>query len=214
MRGAEAGPGRDFASWRAYVHDDARPALLRHPLRTDGAPSPLDRYAAHLAEAPPGSSLLRRMLHADFSFYLPSDMLVKVDRMSMRHSLEVRVPFLDQDFVNWTYSVPSRLLYDPRTGGKMVLRRHIIDCLGEQFLKRKKRGFNVPVSAGFKAGLRTLLLDTIHSEPFKSSGPLKVSRIEEMADEHLAGRRNHGHPLYVIMSLALWWNRWLQPASR
>jgi len=154
------------------------------------------------------------MLVADFLYYLPNDMLVKVDRASMRHGLEVRVPFLDPTFVDFALSLPSSLLYSPRGGQKRVLRKHVAQHISPETAKRKKRGFSVPIAESFKGPLFDLLLDAVNSEPFASSGPLDPHKVEAHARAHKDGKIEAGFVLYGALVLALWWNRFLPAAPR
>ena len=171
---------------------------------------PLGRYAQLLENTPSDTTLLKRMLLADLGFYLPADMLVKVDRASMRHGLEVRVPFLDHTFVEFALALPSSYLLSLRGEKKRILRRHVEQRVGREVAHRKKRGFNVPVGASFRGPLFTLLMDAIHSEPFQSDGPLDVNAVEKLARAHKDGHEDAGFALYAVLVLALWWNRFLR----
>ncbi len=209
LRGAERGAARDFASWRIYLEDDDKARLARPGALADA--DPVGRYAAAF-DAAPARTLLKHMLVADFSFYLPNDMLVKVDRASMRHGLEVRVPFLDRELVDFALSLPSTLLLSPRGEKKRILRRHVAERVSHAAAHRKKRGFNVPVAESFKGPLYDLLLDAVRSEPFLGDGPLSPSAVESLARDHRDGRVDAGFRLYAVLVLALWWNRFTRAA--
>jgi asparagine synthase (glutamine-hydrolysing) len=203
LRGAERGGGKDFASWRIYLDEDDKRDLLKRALPDGKA---IERYADAMS---PSGTLLKRMLIADFTHYLPNDMLVKVDRASMRHGLEVRVPFLDPNFVELALSLPSRLLLAHDGEKKRILRRHVEERVSKETARRKKRGFNVPVGAALKGPLHDVLMDTIRSKPFVDDGPLDIAAVERRAREHKAGDVDAGFSLYAVLVLALWWRTFL-----
>ncbi len=207
LGGAEKGSGRDFAAWRTYFDDDDRSELVR-PGAVRGGDA-LDRYARNLEEAGPRATLLKRMLVADLLFYLPNDMLVKVDRASMRHGLEVRVPFLDPAFVDFALSLPSRFLLSPRGQTKRILRSHVEQRVSRETARRKKRGFSVPVGEALKGAMGDTLLDAVRSKAFATDGPLDVAAVERRVRAHRAGAVDATYPLYAVLVLALWWRRFL-----
>lgn len=207
LDGSESGPGRDHASWRRYLSEVDKDALVRREGRRRS--DVIGRYAAALDEAGDDATLLKRMLYADLTFYLPSDMLVKVDRASMRHGLEVRVPFLDTELVDFCLSLPTPLLLGYVGRPKHLLREHLRANGASEVARRKKRGFNVPIGAALKGPLGALLLDALASEPFRSSGPIDPHAAERLYREHVTGRTDAAAQLYVVLVLALWWRRWL-----
>jgi asparagine synthase (glutamine-hydrolysing) len=208
--GAEEGEGRDFSSWRVHFRSRDQATLCR-PDTIHHRHDPLDLYAAHYRHAPEAASPLKQMLHADLTFYLPGDMLVKVDRMSMAHGLEVRVPFLDHELVEFCATLPAehlaRLPFPRRN--KLILRRRVERQLGKDVAWRKKTGFNVPVEKAMRNGLGQRLQDEAASRPFRDDGPFHIDRLLDFARQHQQRRRDAGHALFSALVLATWWNRWL-----
>lgn len=106
--------------------------------------NPLEKYYNYIIDAKNrGFSDLKALLYSDLKFYLPGDMLLKVDRMSMANGLEVRVPFLDLDIVNYSYNLPDNMLLN-NGKTKWILRKIIEDKFPKENQKMKKSGFNVP----------------------------------------------------------------------
>jgi asparagine synthase (glutamine-hydrolysing) len=208
--GAEEGEGRDFSSWRLHFRSCDRATLCR-PEAIHNGRDPLELYAVHYHHAPEAASSLKQMLHADLTFYLPNDMLVKVDRMSMAHGLEVRVPFLDHELVEFCATLPdehlARLPF-PRKN-KLILRRRLERQIGKDVAWRKKTGFNVPVEHAMRNGLGQRLQDEAAARPFRDDGPFHVDRLLDFARQHEERRRDAGHALFSALVLAAWWNRWL-----
>jgi asparagine synthase (glutamine-hydrolysing) len=210
VHGAEEGEGRDFASWRVHLSHAIQTRLCR-PDFLAGPCDPIEWYAEHYRAAPEAASRLKRMLYADLVFYLPSDMLVKMDRMSMAHGLEVRVPFLDHELVEFCASLPDRFLVRrfSRRPGKRILRDVLRRQLGPEIHRRPKRGFNVPVESAMRGVLWGRLCEAVHQEKFRRDGPLDVGRLMAFAREHRERRLDAGHALFSVLVLALWWDRWL-----
>jgi asparagine synthase (glutamine-hydrolysing) len=196
--------GADFASFRIYFDDDLRRSVVKPAFRAEGRA--IARYAERLHSAP-GDTLLKRMLIADLQHYLPSDMLVKTDRASMRHGLEVRVPFLAPSFVDFALSLPSTLLLSPTGTTKVVLRDHVQQRVSARIAHGKKRGFNTPVGAALKGPLGAFARDTFNSEALRDTGPFDVDALLGLLTSHERGERDLGYPLYVALVAALWWKR-------
>ncbi len=146
-----------------------------------------------------GLDPLSRSLAVDYQIWLRCDILAKVDRASMNHGLEVRSPFLDHRLVEFCMRLPSDLKLR-RGQGKWLLRKFAGDLVPSSVIKRKKSGFNAPVSHWLSNGWKE-----VASEVFKQDfGFLKSETIERLWKEHLLGTRDHGHLLFALLTLGLW----------
>jgi asparagine synthase (glutamine-hydrolysing) len=150
-----------------------------------------------------------RMQTADLQTWLVDDLLLKADKMTMAASLELRVPFLDHEMVEFGLSLPAD--HKLRNGvGKAVLKDLLREYLPEDLLYRTKQGFPVPVSRWFREGLhdrvRTLLLD----ERTLDRGYLRREYVRNALDRHLAGREDLGRRLFALVVLELWHRRWVE----
>jgi len=158
-------------------------------------------------------SLLQRSLDFDQRYYLPDDILYKVDRISMAHSLEVRPPFLDPRIVDFANRLPDRFKLRG-SQSKYVLRRLMKDKLPDSTLRRPKVGFDIPVHDWFRGGLKPLLLDTLCEEAVLASRLFRWPAVERPLREHLERRANWGYHLWGLMVLLIWMKRWrIQPPS-
>lgn len=155
----------------------------------------------------PAESGLSRYLRFDLNFYLPDDILCKVDRMSMAHSLEVRPPFLDHRICEFALSLPEELKIR-RSRLKFVLRELMATKLPRSILTRKKVGFDIPAHAWLRGALKPLLLDTVTKEAVEATGLFAWPAVERILDDHLARRRNWGYHLWGLMTLLLWARKW------
>ncbi|HMD35042.1 MAG TPA: asparagine synthase (glutamine-hydrolyzing) [Vicinamibacterales bacterium] len=172
------------------------------------AVAPIDpmRYIAQERPWLEGRSPLSRTLHLNFATYLPGDLLVKTDRMTMANSLEARSPFLDRDLVEYVASLPDRYKLDgSRT--KAVLRDAFRDLVPPEIEQRAKRGFGVPLAAWFRGGLRNLLQDVLRSPSARYREFLSPARVESLVSEHVAGDGDRAHQLWTILSFELWLRR-------
>jgi asparagine synthase (glutamine-hydrolysing) len=151
-----------------------------------------------------GADPLAKILYVDMKTYLPDDILVKVDRASMAHSLEVRAPMLDHHFIELAASIPQSLKL--RGGeGKYILKRALSSRLPEDILHRNKMGFAIPLAEWF----RTDLKDLAHAHLF--DGPesplLYRPTIRRIWDEHQNGFRNRATELWTVLMFRLWERR-------
>ncbi len=150
---------------------------------------------------------LNRFLRMDQLCYLPDDILAKVDRMSMAHSLEVRPPFLDHRIVEFAARLPESLKI--RGGAlKFVLRELMKDRLPRAVMKRRKEGFDIPTHHWFRTILRPLLLDTLNEHSVRESGILSWPAVDAVIRAHLDRRANLGYHLWGLVVLFLWMKQW------
>lgn len=155
-----------------------------------------------------GADHLTRMLYTDIKTYLPGDILTKVDRMSMAHSLEVRAPLLDYRVVEFAATMPSRLKIRGNTG-KLLLKKTFAPHLPELILNRRKHGFTVPLDNWFRTDLLALgqkhLLNHAALADF-----FELQQIRRLWQEHQEQKANHGTLLWSLLSFSLWQQEYLQ----
>lgn len=150
---------------------------------------------------------LQRYLDFDQRYYLPDDILYKVDRMSMAHSVEARPPFLDSRIVDFANGLPEHFKLRGAES-KYVLRRMMKDKLPRSVLRRPKVGFDIPIHDWFRGILRPLLLDTLCEETVSASRLFHWPAVERLVREHLERRANWGYHLWGLMVLLIWMRRW------
>jgi asparagine synthase (glutamine-hydrolysing) len=150
---------------------------------------------------------LNRYLLLDQQTYLPDNILYKVDRMSMAHSLEVRPAFLDQRIVEFAASIPEDLKIRGWTT-KFILRHTMKDKLPATVRRRAKKGFDIPTHEWMRGVLKPLLLDTLSSDVVTKAGLFDHDAIQMMVAGHLDRKINIGYHLWGLMMLFLWLKRW------
>ncbi|WP_340318166.1 asparagine synthase (glutamine-hydrolyzing) [Rhizorhabdus argentea] len=165
-------------------------------------------YADLEAEYFPGTSgkasALDQFLFADLTVNMPSAMLTRLDRASMAHSVEARVPLLSHKMVDWALTVPTEFkLRGSR--GKAILRDAIAPLVPPSTLKRPKQGFQMPLASWFRGDFGGFARDVWHESGAGDAGYLERGEVEKLFIEHRKGQADHSRMLYAIAVFGLWW---------
>jgi len=144
-----------------------------------------------------------QLLSVNMKSYLPGDLLVKTDRMTMANSLEARCPFLDQQLVEYAAKIPSELKLKGMTT-KYILKRALKGLVSREIIHRKKHGFGVPVGHWFRTSLREYVRDTLLSPDALRRGYFREETLRQLIDEHQSGKRDHGHRLWSLLTFEVW----------
>ncbi|HEC17220.1 MAG TPA: amidotransferase 1, exosortase A system-associated [Sedimenticola sp.] len=154
------------------LHDHARQAPTDHPM-----------------------SLVQ---YLDMKTWLAGDILTKVDRASMAHSLEVRVPLLDHVLVDWISGLPPQLKLRGREG-KYILKKGLEPLLPNDILYRPKMGFSVPLAAWFRGPLRQRVRDAILGQTLPDTGIFNQKYLEQLVNQHQSGMRDYSTPIWALL---------------
>jgi asparagine synthase (glutamine-hydrolysing) len=206
----------DFAErYQRYIaaYDDAEKAELFsgdlvHELEKLGLKStPLAIQKAHGHLDP-----LDQMLFTDMHTYLPNDELRKTDRLSMWHSLEVRVPFLDHKLVEFVATIPAR--YKLKGWQKKhILIRSLARTLPKSILERRKQGFSLPLNSWLRGPLRDLMHTSLSEPALQNVGLFDPQIVTRLVKEHDQGYRNHETKIWVLLSFMLWHDLYMHHQS-
>jgi len=153
-----------------------------------------NRYGAASGSDDPLSILQ----YLDLKTYLVGDILTKVDRASMAHSLEVRVPLLDHELVEWIATLPSRFKLHGGEG-KYIFKKSLEGRLPHDILYRPKMGFGVPLGKWFRHELKDSIRQSVLSERMKDSGLFEADYLKTLVDHHQNGLRDYSAPLWTLM---------------
>lgn len=159
------------------------------------------------------SDPLSRIQYLDVKTYLTDDILAKVDRASMAHSLEVRAPLLDHRVMELAAKMPSNLKLRGRQG-KFIFKKVMAKYLPPDILYRRKMGFSVPVAEWFRSDLKRLTEEMLLGSTFESGAYLNQEFIRYLWEKHQSGRWNFSKQLWAILVLEFWMRRFLhQPVQ-
>lgn len=154
-------------------------------------------------DAYPAASPLAKSFAVFARQFLLDYILVKVDRCSMMHSLEVRAPLLDRDLAEFVWRLPADLKLRGLTG-KHLLRKAARGLVPEEILRRPKRGFLIPVAGWLRGVLRPLLQDMLSEAALARQGLFDPRAVGVLVEEHLSGRADRRRPLWTLLVLQLW----------
>jgi asparagine synthase (glutamine-hydrolysing) len=199
LEGCQMPAARAHVYWNGTFSDAEKKALVLPEL-----PNALDSILSELSQA---GDKLGSYLWFDQKYFLPDDILSKVDRMSMAHAVEVRPPFLDHRIVEFAASLPGHLKING-VRQKFLLKELMKGKLPPSVLRRKKVGFDIPAHDWLRGPLRTLLMDTLASGASEHAELLRFAGIDGHVRQHLERRANAGYHLWGLMILFLWMKRW------
>jgi asparagine synthase (glutamine-hydrolysing) len=200
VRSAELGLPAAYLAWLSYFTEPTRRAAL--PRGSDWA---IDDFNRRWTETR-GMPTVERLLDLNLQTYLVDDLLVKADRMSMAHALEVRSPFLDAELVTWAGTLPPSL----KLRGwerKRVLKEAAGDLLPTEITGRRKRGFGVPLDRWFRSDLASYVAATLGSRSARVRSHLHPPVLDRVLHEHATGARDHGQALWLLLTLEVFLRR-------
>ena len=203
--------GRYLDAIRFFSADEKPDLLAGDVCRALSSIDPETRLARHFGRfaALPWPS---QMMRFDAETYLPEDVLTKVDRMSMAHSIESRVPLLDNQVIAFASSLPAAMKIKAGRR-KHVLKEVAATLLPAKILNRRKQGFGVPLGSWFRGNLRELFADTLLSATALQRGYFQPLFVRRLVDEHLAGKRDHTLRLWQLVVFERWHQQYL-PSQR
>ncbi|MBK8992661.1 MAG: amidotransferase 1, exosortase A system-associated [Gammaproteobacteria bacterium] len=166
------------------------------------------RYAANA----PAEDPLSLVQYLDMKTYLVGDILTKVDRASMAHALEVRVPILDHEFMEWGSSLPHDVKLKGQTG-KYIFKKALEPHLPNDVLYRPKMGFAVPLAQWFRGPLKQRVKDSLLGAAMADSGLFDMGFVGQLVEEHQSGRRDHSAALWSLLMFESFQRQCLQQAA-
>ncbi len=202
-RGAALPPLERHHAWKEIFSRAAQADLLGD---RDPGWDPVELYRERYAETA-GAEPLARLQDVDLGIYLVDDLLVKTDRSSMAHSLELRVPFLDNEVA----AAALRLATPLKVRGlakKRLLRRALAPLLPDEVLAGPKQGFSIPVAAWLRGPLQGFARETLAAETLARQGWLDPAVVTGLLDDHCAGREDLSRQLWGLIAFTLWFDRY------
>jgi asparagine synthase (glutamine-hydrolysing) len=191
-----------YFSVQSLVKDDFLPQLIKVPIDSKLK----EDFTSHFEEYP-GISALDKLVRSDFKYYLPGDILTKIDRASMANSLELRSPMLDVNVVNWGISLSNRFrIHGLET--KHILKDVARSLVPQHLVDRPKMGFGIPRAEWLRTGMKEMMMDTLTDSTFKSRGWFDQNEVSTIINSHLGGI-DRDSTIWPILMLELWARTWL-----
>ena len=201
---AIADPLERHHAWKEIFSAAERAALLESP--PAGAEDPLDVYRRRYAETA-GAEPLARLQDVDLGIYLVDDLLVKTDRSSMAHSLELRVPFLDQRVAEFALGLPD----SEKVRGfskKRLLRRALAPLVPKEILRGPKQGFSIPLAGWLRGPLKPFCREVLSPATLSAQGCFDPAAVTPLIERHCSGREDLSRQLWGLMAFTLWFDRY------
>jgi asparagine synthase (glutamine-hydrolysing) len=202
-RGAGLPPLERHHAWKEIFDPAARRALLG---AADPGWDPVDLYRERYAETA-GAEPLARFQDVDLGIYLVDDLLVKTDRLSMAHSLELRVPFLDPEVAAFALALPTA--HKVRgLAKKRLLREALAPLLPAEVVGGRKQGFSIPIAAWLRGPLEPFAREVLSAATLARQGCLDPATVAAVLDRHCSGREDLSRQIWGLMSFTLWFDRY------
>ena len=198
---------RYLQSFVAFQDCDLQKILQPHLWRSVQQTWRENDVQRYMDEAPTGEQLAQK-LYADVKTTLVSEMLTKVDRMTMAHGLEARVPFLDHHLVQWAFTVPG--VHKLSNGsGKRLLKKAMVRDLPQEILHRPKQGFNVPMRLWMRSELREFVRDNLTTSHIRRRGHFAPNAVERIINDHFSGKYDASNKIFAMLMLELWYQKFV-----
>jgi len=202
-RGVGLPPLERHHAWKEIFSRESQGELLGP---RDPGWDPVDLYRERYAETA-GAEQLARLQDVDLGIYLVDDLLVKTDRSSMAHSLELRVPFLDNEVAAAALGLATPLKVRG-AAKKRLLRRALAPLLPREVLRGRKQGFSVPVAAWLRGPLQGFARETLSAETLTRQGWLDPATVTAQLDRHCSGQEDLSRQLWGLIAFTLWFDRY------
>src|SRR5262249_833989 len=201
----DAGPR--YVSSISYFNREARMALFSEDfLAALNGHSPEAAFE-RIFEEPVSSARLDRQMYLDSKTNLPGDILVKVDRMSMAHSIETRSPLLDHHLIEFAQTIPASLKLARSNKGwesKYIWKRAVAGLMPDEIIHRPKQGFDMPVKHWLNREMKEMAHDLLASPRARERGYFDPKAVARLLQEHNRGVRDHAHFLWALLMLEIW----------
>ena len=203
LGGLDLPPAQAHLWWRIVFTESEKLELYTEDVLDQLTPELSERHFVEAFERLDGRDTLSRLLYIDSRVFLPDDLMVKNDRMSMAHSLETRIPMTDPELTEFMARVPSRLKLRGMHK-KYALCRAMEGVLPRKILKRKKLGLEMPYSRWLKNELKDVLLNYLAPSRLEETGLFRPEFVNRLIDQHMAGQVDHGRALWGLLNYMMW----------
>ena len=211
LGGLDLTPEHAHLWWRIVLSEEQKSGLYAKAADNHTPFKPSVRHFEKAYERSNAADTLSKLMYIDSTVFLPDDLMIKNDRMTMAHSLEARVPFTDPELTGFLASVPPHL---KMKGGKKknIMRLAMEDKLPDSILNKKKVGLEMPYSKWLKNELRDLMLEYLGPDNIRKTGIFRPEPVQALIDDHVAGRRDNGRALWGLLNYMMWHRLYIETA--
>jgi len=202
IEASEYNAERAHVSWREIFIPEDKRKLLRFSSSVDM--EPYHAFKPYIEDTNI-TEMVNRLLYADFAIFLPEATLALADRIGMAHSLEFRVPYLDNEMVDFAANLPLNWKIRGLTP-KYISRRMLRGVLPDEVVKAPKLGFTPPVAYWFLGPLREYLTELLSPASLKSVGIFNTKYVQQILQDHLSKKRNYARHLMVLFNFMNWYS--------
>jgi asparagine synthase (glutamine-hydrolysing) len=194
-------PARSHYLWRVVFREEHKATLLEPDVFAELS----DAYETHAPHDHAGAAFdpLTRFQFTDANVYLVDNVLTKIDRLSMAHSLEVRVPMLSTALVEFAFSLPGRVKM-PGYQTKWLLRRTMADALPSRIVSMHKRGFNAPLPRWLTDTFRPLVDEYLSADVLRRQGFFQPDEVRRWIARHMARGGEHSREIWILLMFSMW----------
>lgn len=202
-------PAMGFYLSNSMIEDRQWNALIKPEIKKQLGDYHPSRLTTEAYEKSDGPDHLSKILYVDMKTYLPGDILVKVDRMSMAHSLEVRAPILDREVMEFAATIPSDMKFH-KGEKKHILKEAFKPLLPDNILYRKKMGFSVPLAHWLRNELKDLAEDYLFSRSNGIQNFFDRQVVQTLWQQHQNAKADHSTLLWSMLMFQMWWYNYMQ----
>ena len=205
VEGANLDPAGQHLRWQYFLNSVLEENLLGSSFRDTVIRDPFRQIREYSARCDAGKDRVNREIYLDMRFMMTDSVLMKVDRMSMASSLEIRVPLLDHVLVEFMASLPGDWKLKGMTT-KYIFRAALEGLLPDNIVHRGKQGYSLPVKQLLRGELKQYMVELLNDAPVIREN-MDLTYVNRLIEEHCAMKHNHNHVLWALINIAIWHNR-------
>ncbi len=208
MHGAQLTEDAAHCAWRLIFNDHERELLLSQDVLQSAKNSTFSAFGKYY-EGKDQWERLSRHQYVDVKTWMVDSILSKVDLMSMTHALEVRVPLLNSELVEFSAKIPCALKLKGAIP-KYILKKAFENDIPKPILNRAKAGFNIPIGHWFRHELKDMVQSVLSERNVRAVPVLNVNAVNQLVAEHSAGKKDNSYKLLSLMHFVLWYERFIK----
>lgn len=209
LGGQDLPPEQAHLWWRVVLNEHEKLELYTQETKEKLKLQPSVRHFTQAFKQSKADNTLSGLMYIDSTVFLPDDLMIKNDRMTMAHSLEARVPFTDPELTAFMATVPPKLKMK-KMRKKHIMRLAMKNDLPDSILNKKKVGLEMPYSRWLKHELNGLMMKYLGKENLEKTGLFQPEQVKTLIDNHISGKRDNGRALWGMLNYMMWYELYIQ----